>query len=1271
MASKEEEVGLEDVSEKLSNVCLENDTTESMSSALNQDDRLDSTRKERRRLVIQSLSLENFKSYAGNITVGPFHKSFSAIVGPNGSGKSNVIDAMLFVFGKRAKQMRLNRVSDLIYSASNPQKQPQQTSVTVRFCEIIDEVAKEEEFSVVPGSEFEVKRTAFMNNTSKYYLNGESTPYSEIRELLLSKGVDLENNRFLILQGEIEQIALMKPKATSAHEEGLLEYLEDIIGSSRYVEAIEHTYQEIESLSEERTQVLNKVKALGKELKTLESSKEEAKSYLQMQTDLLQQRGLKCQLMIRNSQLGKQRALDKLQYSNEQLQNLKETNVAIKKKMAELEERYQNSCLEYDQGVDKLNELKDQFSKFEQDDVKSREELKHMLKMQKSILAKIQENKEALQKEKSSLTSHESHLQEIEIALERLTRQLAKDEDILQQVYHEIRHSTADVRDEMLTAKEALSQKKAELEAQQNTLKELDEAIEQIATKMNEPEQQLLETTERIFGLDNEISKIQEDIQRVNTAYEALELVDVRKRKQELQLKEKELESGISKARVQIEASKTDSNRRQNKNKMIESLQTAVKEGVLSGLLGRLADLGTVDEKYDFATGAAIGASAEHLVVETAEDAEKCVAFLKFNALGRATFIILEKLQYLQEKLKSPQIPNNSKRLVDLINVESEKVKLAFYFVLRETLVASNLDEATRLAYQPTKRNRVVTLAGQLIEPAGTISGGGNVKISFKNFRSNELVDSNTLKCLEDNLNESVEQLKRVRAEIQDLNIREQRGVAKFDQITSEKDKYESAEKSLLDQKKELQNRVSYLKLLLGDENNSSLRKQRESLVSRREETLKSLERLIEETAKLEERLNVLDESMNRIGGEPLMNAKSNVATSETKIQNLATDRANTRFEMEKAAKTIETTELDLVELEQELSHVEEQIQSRKEHLEVLENEALAVLENYRQFEEEQKAREGKLSKVKEEYESYKMQTASFRRDESRLENQLDDLKKKIQDMDAKIAYWAKQERSLKLEVEEHIVGLQNANISSHNGIDGFFLDVETYETSKNWEEIIDRKVQKLQEDMKKLNPDMTAISTYQMKEIEYNKYVTELDTISNQRDTLRKNYDSLRKERLETFMKGFSIISKKLKELYQMITLGGDAELELVDALDPFSEGVILSIRPPKKSWKNVSNLSGGEKTLSSLALVFALHHFRPAALYFMDEIDAALDFRNVSIIANYIKERTTDAQFIIVSLRNNMFELANRLIGIYKPKNETKSVAMNPHSFGDVQVH
>ncbi|RKP19384.1 P-loop containing nucleoside triphosphate hydrolase protein [Rozella allomycis CSF55] len=206
------------------------------------------------------------------------------------------------------------------------------------------------------------------------------------------------------------------------------------------------------------------------------------------------------------------------------------------------------------------------------------------------------------------------------------------------------------------------------------------------------------------------------------------------------------------------------------------------------------------------------------------------------------------------------------------------------------------------------------------------------------------------------------------------------------------------------------------------------------------------------------------------------------------------------------------------------------------------------------------------------------------------------------------------------------------------------------------------REINSLEEKIKSLNPNLSVLNEYKKKNLEYLNLSKNLTEFQLKCDNAKANYDSLVKNRYDEFMHGFSLISQKLKEMYQLITLGGNAELELVDSLDPFSEGIIFSVMPPKKSWKNISNLSGGEKTLSSLALVFALHHYKPTPLYVMDEIDAALDFRNVSIVANYIKERTRNAQFIIISLRNNMFELANRLVGIYKTHNATKSITIDP---------
>ncbi|KAJ4808601.1 Structural maintenance of chromosomes protein [Rhynchospora pubera] len=175
--------------------------------------------------------------------IGPFHKSFTAVVGPNGSGKSNVIDAMLFVFGKRAKQMRLNNISELIHNSTNHQNLDS-TAVSIHFQEILD--LEDGSYEVVPGSDFSMTRVAFKDNSSKYYINNRAISFAEVTKKLKGKGIDLVNNRFLILQGEVEQISLMKPKSQGPNDGGFLEYLEDIIGTKQYVERIDNAFKEEE-----------------------------------------------------------------------------------------------------------------------------------------------------------------------------------------------------------------------------------------------------------------------------------------------------------------------------------------------------------------------------------------------------------------------------------------------------------------------------------------------------------------------------------------------------------------------------------------------------------------------------------------------------------------------------------------------------------------------------------------------------------------------------------------------------------------------------------------------------------------------------------------------------------------------------------------------------------------------------------------------------------------------------------------------------------------
>jgi structural maintenance of chromosome 4 len=211
----------------------------------------------------------------------------------------------------------------------------------------------------------------------------------------------------------------------------------------------------------------------------------------------------------------------------------------------------------------------------------------------------------------------------------------------------------------------------------------------------------------------------------------------------------------------------------------------------------------------------------------------------------------------------------------------------------------------------------------------------------------------------------------------------------------------------------------------------------------------------------------------------------------------------------------------------------------------------------------------------------------------------------------------------------------------------------------------IEMEKAELKDRLSHLNPDFSAIEEYNRREETFKQSEKEYLETNERRLAIIEDSKNLQTRRQNQFLEGIKKIGEHVKFTYQMLTLSGDARIDLVDKFDPFQYGVTFSVRPPGKSWKNLLNLSGGERTLSSLALVLAIHQFKPTPFYILDEVDAALDLRNVSIIAHYLKERATNAQFIVISLRNNMFEHANRLIGITKLSDCATALALDPTDF------
>lgn len=1268
------------------------------------------------RLAIHSLVLQNFKSYGGQVHVGPFHKNFSAIVGPNGSGKSNVIDAMLFVFGRAAKHLRHSKLSELLHNSATYPNVPSAT-VTVLFHDIVDTGDGDADFTVLPNSEFSVARTAYRNNTSKYFLNDVEVKRKEVVELLKSKGVDLDHNRFLILQGEVEQIAMMKPKSTNAHDLGLLEYLEDIIGSNRHIEKIEETATAVEALNEERGHKLNRVKAAESERDSLESAKIEAEDYIDKERNMLGKK----------STLNKAQQFDAsaaFQEHSQQYDQAKAKVDGFKTEVTEKEASVTNLEKDYNEiqkheslAVRELNKAKESYAAFERKDIKLREDMKALKTKDKKLKGVIEREQKRVTENATKVEQYTNEKETAEGSMEKAEADITNAQNKFDKTRDKVKKNTQPVRDrlekkqtDLLPFSESVNNARKDLQINQSNLKLLEE-------RLAAPQINLDEASKSLEQISSDLQEATERLRKFESECEEQKkcVYDSGKESATRRARVDDLSAQCSSMRRKVEEARAAREFTSTRSRLHSGILSASRNGRLCGVVGRLGDLASVDDRFATAVSAAAGANLDCIVVQTAENAQACIQFLRSENLGRATFIILEKIEYLRSPLQAWTRSDRSqdgRRLFDYLKIPNAQHCTAVYYSLRDTLVADSLEEARRMAFKPTRQNRVVTLVGELIESTGAMTGGGRGPTKYKlgSGRGGEgEMDSDSFTKLCDDVESVRRQILEENSFIDQAENKRRMALTRVEElevvITKCKVEVSSLESRVDCMKNDtipaLQKALKDNQLRIQKKKCEATKKHQEAAnaVKQGEKVLVNAKAACED---IEADIVALQDEILAAGGSELDQVKEELESCRKKVSELQSEVSTASSRAAAAQKVTEKAEKAADVAEKAREEAAEDRVKAKEESEAMLDDAEKVADKIREAEEVHTEWAEKLNEVQADYTDVKGALKSLRRKEVSLVEAADGFGRLVTQDKHHIRFLKKEEKTLGGKIkrlsmmdiaparessEKDQEASESVDDEDNSAEEEGGMEIEEVEDGEEDDEDSDVKKEKdlgdeycisrderkkleteigvLESELAEMSPNINAIADYACKDREYRGQVCKLDDVTKRRDESRKECDGLRKARLDEFMQGFSTIMLKLKELYQMITLGGDAELELVDSLDPFSEGIVFSVRPPKKSWKNICNLSGGEKTLSSLALVFALHHFKPTPVYFLDEMDAALDYKNVSIVGNYVKERTKNAQFIIISLRNNMFELADRLVGIYKTHHTTKSVTINPRAF------
>ncbi|KAK0179460.1 hypothetical protein PV327_005211 [Microctonus hyperodae] len=1198
-----------------------------------------------KRLIIKKIVNINFKSYAGEVVIGPFHKCFSAIVGPNGSGKSNIIDSMLFVFGYRANKMRFNKISGLIHSSSQ-HPNIECCTVSIYFEKILDKLINNE---TVSEDQIIISKTALKNNKSFYELNGKRVQFKEIAKFLRNEAVDLDYNRFLILQGEVEQIAMMKPKAQNENDIGLLEFLEDIIGTSRYKEPLEKLMEKIDVITETLNEKFNRLRIVESERDQLKAPMDEAVKYIKIENK-------KIKLQYKLYCCKKYRNIVNINKINEQQKELCEDGQKLEEELKNINTEKKLKNEKMNEQCEKWKKIQDEFdvarAKF--DEIKKRDDALHAElvetnKRRKSNIESMKIEKKTLDQLQSVPKKNEELIEEYEKLIKKTTASLKKEEAKLKPLMDDLNKQTepfikqrCKYERELISHREKIDKAQADFDVAESAFNLYTSVEKTEKKKLNELQETLNTSVQTIKNHNEKLSLLKIKIPATEQT-----LSETEKKLEKLKAAEIEINNQLKKTRQQVEVQRCAMHTNRSRNKVIDALMEEKTKGRIPGIFGRLGDLGAIDSKYDVAISTACG-PLDNVVVDTVDTAQTCIQFLRDNGIGRSTFIALEKMKrFLPQCQRRIQTPENVSRLFDLIQVKDKRVLPAFYYGLHDTLVANNLNQATRIAYG-TKRHRVVTLKGELIETSGTMSGGGNTISRGRMGQS--VVERQSLSVditvLEKSLETTYAECDRLKLEIKPLEDQIVILSSQLKDMRIDRDKYmiqlKRLSENLLLLKSQL--KIQEKKVASSVSNPVKVKELDEAVQNAK----KLLDKVSQESEVIEIKVSEINRKIEELSVDHIKEQQEKIMNLNQTIDEAKGKICKLEIEVKTAERNLQKTEQRILTLECGINNCKKRIHDIQGEKRECEIEGKVLLEVSEKCGEELMKKKDVLSSLKAEYDKSQKTETKLKALKIDLDQKLKENEKLIHDLNKKIKEYKVKINSLQLnplpgENPQELIELTENEIE--------LLDIKT----------LTANLASIKEHLSSEIPNMQIIEEYQQKDILFIQRSDEIGVITEAKNKLRSAYDMAKRRRQEEFFTGFSEITSKLKEMYQMITLGGAAELELVDSLDPFTEGIVFSVRPPKKSWKNISNLSGGEKTLSSLALVFALHHYKPTPLYFMDEIDAALDFKNVSIVGTYIKEQTKNAQFIVISLRSEMFELADTLVGIYKTHNTTKTTTIN----------
>ena len=1159
-------------------------------------------------MFLKTLTLTGFKSFQKKTTID-FDSRINGIIGPNGSGKSNLIEAIQFAMGEQSgKSLRGNTMKDIIFSGSQTEKALNRAKVQL-VLDNSNRLLKDY------GDLVTISRILYRDGTSEYEINGQKVRQKDVQALFFSAGLGRDTLAF-ITQGKVQKIIDSDPVARRG-------VFEEVAGVYKYKLNRREAVNNLESTDFEVQRLKDLLLELNNNLKPLESESKRATEYANLKDlyDRINLYGIVAKIkkivLERDQKIELQKKLEKENHQYQENISTVKTQITAEQNK---EHEYQENLDHLQQKLVTLIKSRDQvnskhqvlLTKKSQNEAQIVELNNHLLSLRKEALL-INEQQEKVKKD----------LEEIEPKLNlKFQKQTdlnsisGKDLESLNQELASLKEQYFDLLNKKTNLRNKLNLIESEVNSRNKIIANYQKRIQEKNLILTDLKQQKTNFEQKIKDSQKVLSQLQKSLANIN---QKLQGFKIRQEKLKQQLSIKQNDQQILQTQVNELA-----NQERSLNGFFDGVKVIIKNAdKIGGIVGTIFQLVQVPEKYQTALSEALGTRFQNIVTVDEAAAKRAIAFLKVANKGRATF-------YPLDRIKAQELNHNVKEklnqeegflgvALDLIEFNPQYRSVISNF-FGKLLIANDLDAATNLSHLMQSRYRIVTLAGDLINIGGSLTGGKSNK-RHDYFRKSEitekkklivqcqqeiLVNQNKLKNLQNEQQELLTSLSHINEQIRQVNL----DLSKLNQDLT----------SVITQEKSIKDQTTELNLEIAEQNRN---------ITDSQEIINFQDQLKINASEITK----MDQQMTVINNQVEQQLQADVAGKQSKLEAEIATLKERKLNFQQRLKDF---------LTQQSKNQEEQVADQKK-VNNLQRQNLEITANLKVTSNQLKEFTKSETDLNQHKETLIAQQQILKVRQEELAKQLSQHQQLFAKIEKSLNDLGMQSARFKIQLDNLLDNLANDYEMSYEAAQKAVLE---HELTSEELKIDPKKLQKQLRDFGNVN--LAAVNEYQKLKERVDFSQKQLKDVQQARIELQESIDQLDEQVRHLFKKAFDTVNQAFQEIYPIMFSGGNAELKLTEPEDLLHTGVEIIAAPAGKKSRSLSLLSGGEKSLSAITLLFAIIKVSTVPFSILDEVEAALDEANVDRFSQYLETLNSKTQFIVITHRRSTMRAAQRLFGV-----------------------